>query len=250
MKPGVAVVISAWEGHPALVLRRLVNSMKRFAPGVPFDPVLSINGEGYDLPEDLAAVFRHVFRRENTGYNLGAWDHAWRHLAGYDYYLFLQDECFIRRGNWVRLFLQRFAGDRDCGLIGENLNPGWNHSWQDLIESESFSEKKRQRAMLYRQLLQQWGIPAGQTAAHLTSVVQFTARRILEEVDGYPIRNEHGEAVAAEIGFSRKIAAAGYSLHQLGRWRHQTIGHPQWPTEALWRKFRESLRPTAHRGRS
>ncbi len=35
--------------------------------------------------------------RENTGFNIGAWDYGWRHLPPYDYYLFLQDDCFIVR---------------------------------------------------------------------------------------------------------------------------------------------------------
>jgi hypothetical protein len=40
--------------------------------------------------------------RENTGFNIGAWDYGWRHLPPYDYYLFLQDDCFIVRPLWLK----------------------------------------------------------------------------------------------------------------------------------------------------
>jgi hypothetical protein len=251
MNRSVAVVISAWEGHPVSFLRRLVASMKRFDAGAAYDAILSINGSDYPVPAELAATFRHILRRENTGFNLGAWDHAWRSLPEYDHYLFVQEDCFMCRRNWLHAFMQRFVAEQACGLVGEHFNNGWNHSWDRLLGpdagGQTISGKKRRRALLYRQMLQQWGIPAGDSAAHVTTVVQFTSRRILEEVDGYPIRDVYREAVAAEIGFSRKIVAAGYVLRQVGRWRHSYIGHPQWPSERIGEKIRAVLRNHAPR---
>lgn len=251
MKASIAVVVSAWEGHPVSFLRRLIASMKHFDAGMPYDLVLSVNGPGFTVPGDLRGVFHHILLRENIGFNLGAWDHAWRRLPEYDHYLFLQDDCFVRRKNWLRQFARRFAAEQDCGLVGERFSSGWNHPWEELLGCDSgkqtVSEDKRRRAALYLQWLQEWGIPAGDTAAHLTTVVQFTSRRILEEVDGYPIRDAYQEAIAAEIGFSRKIVAAGYCLRQLKRWRHSYIGHPQWPSESLWKKIRTVLQCNACR---
>ena len=246
MSPSIAVVVSSWEGHSRSFLRRLVASMKCFDAGMAYDLVVSANSPDFAVPEDLAGVFRHILRRENVGFNLGAWDHAWRRLPEYDYYLFMQDDCFVRRKNWLRRFSQRFAKEKDCGLVGEHFNSGWNRPWDELLGlctgEYNVSAQKSQRAARYLHLLKQWGVPAGHTAAHLTTVVQFTSRRLLEEVDGYPIRAAYQEAIAAEIGFSRKIVAAGYCLRQLERWRHSYIGHPQWPSESLWERIRPMLR--------
>jgi hypothetical protein len=246
MNPSIVVIISAWEGHPVSFLRRLIESVNRFDAGEAYDLALSVNGSEYQVPSDLVAGFRHIMQRENVGFNLGAWDHAWRRLPEYDHYLFLQDECFVRRKNWLRRFSRRLASENDCGLVGEHFNTGWNHPWETLLGQDdsgyAVSEKKRRRAAFYFQMLQDWGIPPGDTAAHLTTVVQYTSRRVLEEVDGYPIRKSYREAIAAEIGFSRKIAAAGYCLRQVGRWRHSCIGHPQWPTERPAEKLRTLLR--------
>ncbi|AVQ70572.1 hypothetical protein B5D77_03705 [Microcystis sp. MC19] len=32
--------------------------------------------------------------RENTGFNIGAWDYGWRHFPPYDYYLGLAEKVF------------------------------------------------------------------------------------------------------------------------------------------------------------
>jgi hypothetical protein len=66
---------------------------------------------------------------------------------------------------------------------------------------------------------------------------RFGEGPILEEVDGYNLGQTYKEAVAAEIGFSRKICAKGYQLVQIGRSRHSVIAHPQWPTESLSKRL-------------
>lgn len=76
-------------------------------------------------------------------------------------------------------------------------------------------------------------------------MVQFTSRRILEEIGGYNIGRDKLEATAAEIAFSRKIAAKGYRLVQIGRRRHSRIAHPQWPSDApaarIWRSVKKRM---------
>jgi hypothetical protein len=75
----------------------------------------------------------------------------------------------------------------------------------------------------------------------MTTVVQFTSRAILEEVDGYNLGFAKDEAAAAEFAFSRKIEARGYTLQQIGRRRHSRIAHPQWPSDAFLPKLKRSV---------
>lgn len=79
-RPSVAVVISAWEGPSDNLLRRLLLSMKTFNSGLAYDLVLTINGSKYSVPDDLAGDFCHILQGENIGFNLSAWDYAWRRL--------------------------------------------------------------------------------------------------------------------------------------------------------------------------
>lgn len=241
----VAVVVSTWVGNPEVYLSDLTASMRRFSAGRPYDLFLSANGETFQIPSGLEKHFKKVFIRENVGFNLGAWDFAWRRLPQYSHFLFIQDDCTIRRRNWVSRFVRCFEKNADCGLVGEYFNSGWDHPWNDLttahFEERRFSDTKRERAIYYYKTLESWGIDPGERASHLTSVVHFTSRKILEEIDGYNIGHNYQDAIAAEIGFSRKIRAKGYQLIQVGRGRHSLIAHPQWPTDTLKEKLHRVL---------
>lgn len=95
--------------------------------------------------------------------------------------------------------------------------------WTELTGADGkhkVSEKKRKWAEFYIETLRKWGIPKGKTAGHLTSVVHFTSRKVLEEVDGYIIVDDYHEAIAAEIAFSKKIQNKGYEIVQIGKKRH------------------------------
>ncbi len=244
----VAIVISTWVGHPAQSLVRLCDSIVRHPARAEYDLFLCANGPAYSPPLELRPLFTRIFVRENTGYNLGAWNHAWRQLPEYDRFLFLQDECAVKRTGWLKDFLRRFDSTPACGLVGEHLIRSWDRPWSVLVEAQGREAKDPraiQRALSarsYREILARWGIPEGPTARHLTTVVHFTSRSILEEVGGYNLGQTYQEAIAAEIGFSRKIVTHGYRLVQVGRWRHSRIGHPQWDRLGFFRRLERSLR--------
>jgi len=244
----VAVVISTWTGHPSQRLVALCESVARHPPGAEFDLFLCANGLDYSPPPELRPLFTRIFVRENTGYNLGAWDHAWRQLPKYERFLFLQDECVVKRTGWLRDFIRRFDLTAACGLVGEHLIRGWNRAWSELVQAQGWEAKNARAversfmARLYRETLARWGIPEGPTARHLTSVVHYTSRAILEEVGGYNLGRTYQEAIAAEIGFSRKIEAHGYRLVQVGRQRHSRIGHPQWDRLGFFPRMTRSVR--------
>jgi hypothetical protein len=239
--PGrIAVVIAGWTGHPPDPLAALCKSIAKYEAGSGFDLVLCVNDPEYRLPAELAGNFTEVFSRENTGFNLGAWDYAWRHLPRHDRFLFLQDECLVVRKHWLRDFIHRFETVPRCGLVGEYLNRDWDRPWSYL---EDFANGFRYSAEsgAFRQTLARWGVPEGETALHVTTVVQYSTRKILEEVGGYRIGHTKSEAVAAELAFSREIAALGYRLTQVGRYRHSRIAHPQWPSNHPLAKMKRSI---------
>ena len=210
--PRVAVIISTWIGNPADYILNLMKSMTRYDACAPFGLYLCANGESYRLPPGLQGRFTDVFIRENTGYNLGAWEHSWRKLPEYDDYLFMQDDCFIKKKAWLRDFMACFHSKRRYGLIGECLHKSWNRPWPELTGQQiktntrhRISENKESRARYYRDVLKSWGIPEGKKADHLTSVVHFTSRAILERVGGYTIADNYQEAIAAEIAYNNCV---------------------------------------------
>ena len=235
-------------------LVQLCQSLQKYRAGCRFDLVLSANGFGYAAPLDLRQRFARCFVRENSGYNLAAWDHAWRQLAEYDHFLFLQDDCVVRSHEWLGAFVAKFTTTARCGLVGENVDRWWDQPWSSLCdppnglgpEVDADMRERAEWAQFFREKLREWNIPKGQTARHATTVVQFTSRAVLEEVDGYNFGRTKLEATAAEIAFSRKIAAKGYTVVQLGRWRHSKFAHPQWssnaPADRLWRILRKRFR--------
>lgn len=243
----VAVVISAWTGSPSSSLLALCHSIARHPAGTEFDLVLSANGFDYSPPSEVSALFSEIFIRENTGYNIGAWDHAWRCLPGYDRFLFLQDDCLVLRPGWLRDFIRCFDSTPACGLVGENLLRSWNRSWTELSDPASPAPqngdpvRRAARALFFRETLARWGIPEGSIAKCITTVVQFTSRAILETVNGYNLGRTYEEAAAAEFGFSRKVEAQGYNLVQIGRRRHSRIAHPQWPSDAFLPRMKRSI---------
>lgn len=233
-----AVVIAGWTGQPHDHLVRLLGSMDAHSAGRPFDLVLSANGLDFSLPEPLAARFETVLVRENKGYNLGAWEHAWRHLPDHRWFLFMQDECTVLRDRWLSDFFRTFEETPGCGLVGEHLNRAWDRPWSELCGDWPDAA----RARFYRETMEGWGIDPGEGGRHVTTVVQFTSREILEAVGGYPQVDTYQEAIAAEIGFSRRIEAAGRTLAQVGRRRHSRIAHPQWPADDVISRLQRSIK--------
>ena len=247
VQPAIAVVVSTWSGSPPDNLVSLCRSMDRHAAGLPYDLILTANGPDYALSPRLADRFQAVFVRENVGYNLGAWDHAWRRLLGYDRFLFLQDDCVVTRRKWLTRFNQCFEDTPLCGLVGEYIPSKYAKAWSELIDprSRSFATwegtERVAEMTFFRVQLAQWGIPEGDSARAVTAVVQYTSRDILKLVDGYNIGRTKSEAIAAEMAFSRKVEAQGFALTQLGRYRHSVISHPQWPSDHPIARLKRSI---------
>ena len=252
----VAVVVSTWTGNPASYVLDLSKSMAEYAAGADYDLFLCANGLEYSPPGEVMSLFKKIFVRENTGWNLGAWNYAWKQLPDYDRFLFLQDDCAVRKHGWLSSFIACFDNTARCGLVGETLQHGWGKPWEAMCNLAPMDRKDREpvkRAAwvsFVRDTLAQWGIPEGRTGLHITTVVQFTSRAVLEEVGGYNIGMTKEQAIAAEVGFSRKIEAKGYQLVQIGLRRHSRIGHREWPRNTLLYRLKRSVRKRLVRFRS
>jgi hypothetical protein len=238
-KPRTCVIVSCWTGQPAKNLHRLLAQMQKIDSGAPYDLRIVCNG-GLERPLTLPVRFNslkpRIINRENTGYNLGAWECGWRDADGYEYYLFLQDDCFLKRPGWVYDYEFRMSRDEGIGLLGESI--AWDRlTWRYIREATdrdlgrwAWPEEEPVHPIdTYLALLEQHGIPRGETGTHLQSLVLFTSRRILEEIGGFPIMgSSYREACACEIGLSRLIESRGYRLSKLKDCSFEFIGHAQW----------------------
>ena len=83
-------------------------------------------------------VFACILPGEH-GFNLGAWDHAWRQVPQHRSFLFLQDDYRVFRRHWLRAILHRFKSVRGCGLVGEYLNRDWGRRWPEMADLDSAS---------------------------------------------------------------------------------------------------------------
>lgn len=173
-----------------------------------------------------------VINRENTGWNLGAWEAGWRASPGYEYFLFLQAECFIKSKDWLYRYEHRMDHDAGIGLLGERMM--WGGMTWDYAKANTALDLSDQPEILnnfdsYQKNLREKGIDPGTLGTHLVSIILFTRRSILEKVDGFPLMGDtYVKAISCEIGISKRIENEGYRISQLGDDAFSRIGHTQW----------------------
>lgn len=234
--PPVLVVVSHYAGRPIGPLVGLLDSMTAHPAGAAYAVRVVVNRDG---AETVKLPDRHhsaeVVYRPNAGYNIGAWEAGWRAGTPHDAYLFVQDECRVVRGDWVAAF-QRAATAPGVGLVGECPSPDWDAPWAELAEryhghvlrDHAIAGRPAERVACYLDFFARHGIPPGEKGDHLQSLVLFATRAVLERVGGLPQGRDYGEAIAAEIGASKKVQAAGLSLGRVGPGPFHYIEHPQW----------------------
>lgn len=229
------VVICYWTGRSTKPLFKLLSAMQNIPAGAPFDVVIVCNGgdvEPLTIPPRFSSMSIRVINRENAGWNLGAWEAGWRASPGYEYFLFLQAECFLKSKDWLHRFEHRMDFDAGMGLLGERIM--WSGMTWDYAKAKTALDLSDRPEILsnfesYQQNLSQKGIEPGALGTHVVSIILFTRRSILEDVDGFPLMGDtYVEAVSCEIGLSKNIESRGYRISQLGDDAFYTIGHTQW----------------------
>ena len=232
--PRCCVVISFYDRRQPNHLYALLTSLERFPSGAPFDVAIVVN-QTNDSPLQLSKTRlpAHILYRHNTGMNIGAWDFGWRALPDYDYFLFLQDECYVVREDWLARFIAR--ADRDnAGLICESMNTAWDLPWEKLRERESdvhlpdHGNGRSNRVDTYLEAFERWSTQASPTARHARALVWFAKRDVLERIDGFPIGHDYGECIAAEIAVSQRILSAGLTVEQVDEVPFFYIRHAEW----------------------
>lgn len=252
------VVVSYWTGRKPGDLHKLLRQMGKLDAGSPFDLVVVCNGgdgRPLSLPDEFLSLQPRIFNRENTGWNLGAWDHGWRQAGEYDHFLFLQDDCFLKQPGWVGDFEFRVENDPGIGLLGEEIM--WDEMTWPFIRKATDRDLGRlawpedepvHPLDTYQAMLNKRGVPPGDVGTHLPSLILFASRKVLEEVGGFPlIGPTYREAVACEIGISRVIASKGYRIARIKDRSFHLIGHRQWTRAHIlrvkvWHKTRDFLK--------
>lgn len=253
------VVICYWTGRSPTPLWQLLRSMSKFEAGAAYDVLVVCNGGDTDplrLPPALAASGMRVLNRENTGWNLGAWEAGWRASPGYTYYLFLQAECYVKRAGWIHRFEHRSETDAGIGMLGERLmwqQMSWDYVREatalDLGERGPVPEGVLESVAAYQGLLRGKGIEPGPLGTHLVSIILFIRRDHLERIGGFPlVGDSYLEAVACEIGLSKLIETSGLRISQVSDAAFAFIGHSQWRDgESAWQSLRTRLKRAARK---
>jgi hypothetical protein len=228
------VIVSHYNAWPTDQLISLLDQMREVPSGHPFRCLIVVN-QAVDRPLELPT--RHsgheILYRENTGYNIGAWEYGWRTADPAEYYLFLQEECQIVSPDWLGAFVRLLSRPK-VGLVGECMAwPGlsWKrteyyHTGQLYLGAPGDPSISHIDGV--RRYLRAKGIPLGKTGEHLQSLILATRRDVLETIDGFMIGRSKGDAIACEIAISLSVVAKGMKIKQVGTCPFRHILHPQW----------------------
>lgn len=229
------VAISFYDRRCMDHLQDLLRQLDTTPAGDGFDLAVIVNATSdarptITLPRPASVIYRH-----NTGMNIGAWNAALQFLPGYDAYVFLQDECYLRRPNWLRAVLGALAHP-EVGLVGESLNPAWDKPWEQLatlhagarLPDHFIDGAPAERVRAYQHALAGWKIEPGPTGRHLRSLTWAISGETARRIGGFPVGANYGECIAAEIGVSRQIESLGLRLAQVAPEPFHAIGHIEW----------------------
>ncbi|MBL8753586.1 MAG: hypothetical protein JNK15_09815 [Planctomycetes bacterium] len=238
--PRTLVVVSHYDARPRQDLDTLLDDLARVPAGAPFDVLVVVN-QTRPEPTAISAALPglRVLHRPNSGYNIGAWEHGWRSASGYAHYLFLQDECRLRRPGWLLPFVLRLQRP-EVGLVGERMNPTWAADWATLerrfaghtLDHHHVDGEPAERLPTYRAFWQRNGIDPGPRGDHLQTLVLAVRADVLQRIGGFPLGSDYGEAIAAEIGVSKRVQMLGLSVEEVGPRPFTWITHPQWQEKA------------------
>lgn len=249
----VAVVVSHYDARPVEPLLQLLDSLADTRAGYPYEVRVVVNHDSW-RPCVLPARHREivVVHRENSGFNIGAWEQGWRLDPPRDAYLFLQDECLVARENWLLPYVEK-ANQPAIGLIGERIPPTWDLPWEHLqwqfgkkiLPGHEVGGQQVDRLTCYRDFWRRHGIPPAATGAHVQSLVMFARREVLARIGGFPQGQNYGEAIAAEIGVSFLVRALGLEICEVGPDPFTCFTHPQWQGRAAQHRDPQWIERTA-----
>lgn len=225
------IIVSYYQKRNKSTLLRLLSSLEKYKSNVVV--VENIDDNEFSLALDLDF---EVIKNKNIGMNIGAWNTGFLRHKNYDAYLFLQDECFLKREGFVSAILDRFKKEKDLGMLGETINRKWAHPWPILSSStlntfeagHAVSANPARRVDAYLATMRSWGISPGATGEHLRSLIWAFPGDVMRRMGGFPVGRNRGECIAAEIAVSRNIIAMGLRFAQIEHEPFSYFGHEEW----------------------
>lgn len=235
--PSIYIIISYYNRTSPRSLRILLEQLSDYSDLIR----LVVNVESSNDVSSFASLGVKYCVTENEGMNIGAWTKGYQIWPEADFYIFLQDECYVKRLDFLPQIISQFKADQKVGLLGETLNYRWNHDWQLLLESpinryetqHEIDDIQSKRVDCYLHHMRRWKIDPGQSALHLRSLVWALPAQVMRRLGGFPIGRNKGECIAAEIAVSRRLISLGYRISQFGTQPFTYFGHREWREDGL-----------------
>jgi hypothetical protein len=230
----LSIIISYFASRDLSSLKRLVNDLSMLN----FEVIIVVNYDKFDVVLDsyFSQLSHKVIWNKNLGMNIGAWNRGFHANPSADFYLFLQDECFLKKDGFIGSLTSRFRRELDLGMLGESINRRWAQPWPTMANSNlnrldigHFVEgRPARRVDCYLNAMRNWGVNPGVTGEHLRSLVWAFPGNVLRKLGGFPLGRDKGECIAAEIAVSREIVNMGYRFDQVSPTPFTFFGHSEW----------------------
>jgi hypothetical protein len=207
----VKIVLADWAGYPLFRQRtlwthriecgsgRILENMERYQAGVPFDVILVINGKdpfnpasAYQALSKRHAFIEKVLFRDNTGFDIGAYNHGFQLLKNSQYQ---GDVLFMNstlegpsHDGWLLKYQKLFDQHEHTGLCGISMN---SHNTN----------------------ADRWVF-----MPHVQSFFLYTTMQVLQHVfadalcGAEVVDNRQTLIAEGEIGISQNILRAGYGI--------------------------------------
>jgi hypothetical protein len=229
----VAIIVSYYSKRGSENLAKLLFELQHLKHQI----TIVINHDDWQFGPASKVIngWKYIFRR-NHGMNIGAWHEGFSQSPNHAMYVFLQDECFVKRPGLIEACQKRFITNAKLGMLGESINRKWDRSWSEMEKSSlnwkdldhQINGEKIPRVRYYRNKLGQLGINEGKSAAHLRSLCWIFRGDVLRKLNGFEIGRNKGECIAIEIGTSRKVIQLGHEFDQIHSSPFFFVGHHEW----------------------
>jgi hypothetical protein len=214
------VVICHYNAWSTQHLLSLCDELFSIDAGADFDVTIVVN-RAKDINLELPQKYQHIpiIYRKNLGFNIGAWDEAWRKNPDYNFYVFLQEECKILKKQWLEHYIKRVKKKAPC-IMGESLEI--SRHWELL---------KNKYPLIYQacqKIASEKNIELGASSTHLQTIIMAASSDVMNAMDGFLSKNDKVQAMGAEVMISRHASMKNIRLVQCHWQPYYYIYHPQW----------------------
>ena len=110
--PKYSVIVSYYAARDPLNLSRLIESLVKY----PCDLSVVINADASTGPSSYTPGVKTILNN-NLGMNIVAWNRGFFENLDSDFYIFLQDECYLRREDFLEHIFVRFDREQNLGIV-------------------------------------------------------------------------------------------------------------------------------------